>query len=51
MAMEKGNVAGNDLGQNFCGTAVGELRSSSLGLRTQRPWLFDRGRQGTLDLT
>lgn len=51
MAMEKGNVAGNDLGQNYCETAVGGLRSSSLGLSTKCRWLPDRGRQGTPDLT
>lgn len=54
-AMEKGNVAGNDLGQNYCGTAIGGLRSSSLGGRAKYwvsvSWLSDRAWQGIPGLT
>lgn len=51
MAMEKGNVARNDLGQNYHGTAVGGLKSGLLGPTTYCHWLFNRSRQGTPDLT
>lgn len=41
MAIEKGNVAGNYLGPDYCGTAAGVLRSRNLAPRDSWPFVKD----------